>query len=151
MSRAMADLPSNISVYIEWDFEMSAPSDINEFIVEAIEYQHEWIRDLPWYSPMRWYWAYIQTNLKSRFPVNNVLLKYHYARQPEPGAEWTNHEGAIEIFESETLTYGKILYYLHHKTSSNLHYQDYMAIEEFEYLGQTEDDGIPIYKVWFGS
>ena len=144
----MADYPSEIPAYIEWEFEMDASKDYEKFLADANNIRKDIDKEIPWYSPFHLYNMLIRTNLNKGIGFKKLKIKYEYATQSGHD-DWVDHEGIIEISAEKEVTFGQVLYHLHHFTNNNLHNQDIMAIEGFE---RVEGDGqVPTYYVFFGS
>lgn len=146
----MADYPEYISVYIEWDFETELVEDYASLMAESKKIQKEIDAEIPWYDPFKLYIKLARTNLHKDIGLKNVKIKYEYAEETSSG-DWIDHEEVIEISQNKNITFGQLLYELHHSTNNKLHGQDIMAIEGFELDESTRDESIPTYRVFFGS
>ncbi len=146
----MADNTKEIPAYIEWNFEIDASKNYSKFIKDAKKVQAEMNQEIPWYSPYRIYISFIQTNLNTEIKYKKIKIIYEYAVEQDSG-DWTEHEEVLEISKERNITFGEILYHLHHDTNKQLHNQDIMAIEGFELKEGSENDKIPTYYVFFGS
>ena len=121
---AMAKNPEEILAYIEWDFEAEVTKDYLQFLDEAKKIQQDIDKE--------------------------IKIQYEYSIEDSSG-EWVDHETILGISDDKNLTFGQLLYHLHHFTKKNLHNQDIMAIEGFELKEGSENDEVPIYHVFFGS
>ena len=144
----MASTTQEISVYIDWQFDIEAP-DNKELFLEAVkEYQHEVSSELPW--PMKIYQKTIRTSLEKKLGVNQLTVVYEYSVEQASG-DWLDHKAQITIANRHGVTYGDILFALHHETDGKLRNQDIMAIEGFEVTQSGENGSHPSYFVFFGS
>ncbi len=143
----MANPAEEIPVYIDWQFEISAPEDKNSFFKEVKKYQSGISSEMPWY--MRLYQSFVRTKLDKKIGADQVTIVYDYSTE-EPTGEWVDHEESLIIQNHLGVTIGDILYSLHHETGKKLHQQDIMAIEGLELKEGSESDN-PAYYVFFGS
>ena len=147
---AMAKNPEEILAYIEWDFEAEVTKDYLQFLDEAKKIQQDIDKEIPLLSPYRLYIKFLRTNLHKEIGYKEIKIQYEYSTEDSSG-EWVDHETILEISDDKNLTFGQLLYHLHHFTKKNLHNQDIMAIEGFELKEGSENDEVPIYHVFFGS
>ena len=146
----MANYPEDISAYIEWDFETKLVEDYASLEAQYKKLQKEIDDEIPWYDPFKLYSKFARTNLNKDIGLKNVKIKYEYAEETSSG-DWIDHEKVLEISQNKNITFGQILFELHHSTNKKLHGQDIMAIEGFELDESTKDESIPTYHVFFGS
>ena len=146
----MANNPEELSAYIEWNFEAEAPKDYLKFLIEAKKIQKDRDEDIPLFSPYRLYVKFVRTNLNKEIGYKAIKIQYEYSTEESSG-EWVDHEEIIEISQDKNITFGQLLYNLHHFTQKDLHNQDIMAIEGFELKEGSENEKIPTYHVFFGS
>ena len=149
-SDTMANYPEEISAYIEWDFEINLAEDYASLAAQSKKLRKEIDDEVPWYDPFKLYTKFARTNLNNDIGLKNVKIKYEYAEQTSSG-DWIDHEEVLVISESKNITFGQILYELHHSTNEKLQGQDIMAIEGLELDESTKDESIPTYHVFFGS
>ena len=149
-SCVMANHPEEIPAYIEWDFSNSAPTTYLEFLKYAKLFQKESSAEIPLFSVEKIVSMVMKTNLEQKVGFETLLVSYEYANELENG-EWKDESGLLEIAEKGGISFGHILFQLHHNTNGNLVNQDIMAIEGFEIKAGTEHDTIPTYWVFFGT
>jgi len=146
----MANYPEGFSVYIEWDFEAELDDEYSSLIAQSHKLRKEIDNEVPWHDPYKLYKKFVRTNLNKSIGFSSVNIKYEYSEET-PNGGWIDHEKVLEITQEENITFGQILYKLHHFTGKNLHAQDIMAIEGFELEESSSNEAIPTYYVFFGS
>jgi hypothetical protein len=145
---AMSNPPEEISVYVDWHFELSAPKEKDRFFAAVRNYQSENDSALPWHIKI--YQKLIRTSLSKKIGTDRLTIIYEYSTEQGSG-EWLDHEDQLVIQNQSGVSVGDILFSLHHETENKLHGQDIMAIEGLEIKEGSEDEEYPAYYVFFGS
>ena len=146
----MANHPEEIAAWIDWDFNQEAPSDFSEFIAFAKNFQEAAAAEIPLFSIHRLMSWVTRTNLSKSTGFKTLRIRYEYVVELDNG-DWEDRQDHITMEEPSGITFGMILYQLHHRTDGRLKNQDIMAIEGFEIVEGTENDSVPTYVVFFGS
>lgn len=140
--------PQEISVYIDWVFDENAPADFDAFIKAVQAERKETLQAMGFIE--RLFYGFSGTKLSAKLPFKQAKFQYDYATEL-PNGEWQDHIGEITIKQKDNITFGQLLYELHHKSNGHLFDSEIMAIEAMELNEKLSTDELPVYHLWFGD
>lgn len=140
--------PKEIPVYIYWTFDKNASADFDTFI-KTVQAERDEISKAMGFVE-RIFYNFSSTKLSATLPFKKAKFRYDYAVQL-PNHEWQDHIGEIVIEQEDKITFGQLLYALHHNSNGNLFDIDIMAIEGMELDEALSSEDLPVYHLWFGD
>lgn len=140
--------PKAIPIYIYWTFDKNASADFETFIKTVQAARDEVSKAMG--DAERISYNALNTKLSATLPFKKATFRYDYAVQL-PNYEWQDRIGEIVIAQEDKITFGQLLYVLHHNSKGNLFDRDIMAIEGMELDEALSSEEVPVYHLWFGD